>query len=219
MNLSGILSKILDFLYYRTCYICSKKCEDISLCEDCLDKIYSNMKFRKANKFGTTIFSAAPYENELLKIIRALKYHKKKEFKKILADLIISAIENYNLELNDFVICPVPIHKNRFKRRKYNHMELVAQDVAKKFTLEVNTTLLTRIKDTQPLYKLSVPERKEAINGAFVASEEIKGKKILLLDDIVTSGTTINELANIILKNEPKELVVICASRSNNCNF
>jgi len=219
MNLPEIIAKILDFLYYRTCYICAKKCADISLCEDCLDKIYSNMKFRKANKFGTTIFSAAPYENELLKIIRALKYHKKKEFKKVLADLIISIIENYNLDLKDFIVCPVPIHKNRFKRRKYNHMELVAQEVAKRFDLELDTSLLTRIKDTAPLYKLTVQERKEAINGAFEASEEIKGKKILLLDDIVTSGTTVSELSSIILKNQPEELLVICASRSNNCNF
>jgi len=219
MNLPEFLSKILDILYYRTCYICSKKCSDISLCQDCLDKINSNLNFHSAKKFNTTIYSGATYENELLKIIRALKYHKKQEFKKILSDIIVETVKHYNLDLTDYIICPVPIHKNRFKKRKYNHMELVAQEVAKYFNLEIKSDLLTRIKDTQPLYKLSIPERKIAIKDAFIASPEISDKKILLLDDIVTSGTTICELSKIIQEQNPKDFIVICATRSNNCNF
>ena len=219
MNFSVILSKILDILYYRSCYICSKKCSEISICEDCLDKINSNLKFHKVSKFNTTVYCGAVYEDELLKIIRALKYHKKQEFKKILSDIIISTIKNYEINLDGFVICPVPIHKNRFNKRKYNHMELVANEIAQQLNLEVRTDLLTRVKDTQPLYKLSIPERKKVIKGAFEANDDIKGKKILLVDDIITSGTTVNELSSLILEKEPSEFIVICATRSNNCNF
>ena len=219
MNLISFLSRILDYIYYRKCYICAKKCSDISLCNDCLDEIYSELNFREVKKFNTKIYIGATYEKNLLKIIRAFKYHKKSEFKEVLAKILIKTAQNYTLSLEDFVVCPVPIHANRFKKRKYNHMELVAQEFAQFFSLQVDTKLLERVKDTLPSYKLSGQERRKNIEGAFLASGKIAGKKILLLDDIVTSGTTIKELSKLILANNPAELIVMCASRSNNCNF
>ncbi len=219
MKLISFFTKILDFIYYKKCYLCSKKCIDISLCEECLEKIEEKLNFHHAKKFGTEIYSGSTYEGELLKIIRALKYHKKREFEKVLTDILIKTVEHYNLDLSSFVVCPVPIHENRFKKRKYNHMELVANEFAKHFDLEVNSDLLKRQKDTPPLYSLSFSERKTQINGAFIASNEIKAKKILLLDDIVTSGTTICELSKIIREKEPSAFVAICATRSNSCNF
>ena len=219
MIFAKIFSKILDFIYYRKCYICSQKCYDISLCKDCLDKISSNLSFHHAQKFNTNIFCATAYENEIVKIIRALKYHKKREFEKILTEIICQTIKHYNLDVNNYIICPVPIHKNRFKNRKYNHMELVAEELAKKLNIKVQANWLKRIKDTPPLYKLSVEERMQYLNGAFEASPEIKDKKILLIDDIITSGATVKELSKIIFEQKPQELMVLCATRSNNCNF
>ncbi len=219
MNFAEIFSKILDCIYYRKCYLCSQKCYDISLCKNCLDKINSNLNFHHAQKFNTNIYCAAAYENEIVKIIRALKYHKKSEFEKILTEMIIQTINHYNLELDNFIICPVPIHKNRFKHRKYNHMQLVAQELGKILNLKTEANFLKRIKDTPPLYKLSAAERMKYLDGAFEASSEIKGKKILLIDDIITSGATVKELSKIIYAQNPQELLVLCATRSNNCNF
>ena len=219
MQISEIFSKILDLIYYRKCYICSKKCNDMFLCEDCKEKIFANLKFHKVNRFNTTIYCGAAYENELLKVIRGFKYHRKSDFRKILADIIIETVKNYNIDLTDFVICPVPIHKNRFKKRKYNHMELVGENLAEYFNIELRADLLQRIKDTVPLYKLSIAERKAMIKDAFEASDDIKGRKILLIDDILTTGTTIEELSKIILDKNPESYIVITASRSNKCNF
>ena len=214
MKFLALLSHLLDYIYYRKCYICSKKCLDISLCENCSDKIFSNLSFLKSNKFGLEIYSGAIYETELLKIIRALKYHKKAEFEKILADIIIKTVKNFDIKLDNFIICPVPIHQNRMKKRKYNHMELVANSVGKALNLEVKNDILKRLKDTEPLYKLSIPERKKAIDGAFEVSKEIKGGKILLLDDIITSGTTVKELSKIMLEKGAEKIVIISATRA-----
>ncbi len=214
MKFLAFLSHLLDYIYYRKCYICSEKCLDISLCEYCSDKIFSNLSFLKSNKFGLEIYSGAIYETELLKIIRALKYHKKAEFEKILADIIIKTVKNFDIKLDNFIICPVPIHQNRMKKRKYNHMELVANSVGKALNLEVKNDILKRLKDTEPLYKLSIPERKKAIDGAFEVSKEIKGGKILLLDDIITSGTTVKELSKIMLKKGAEKIVIISATRA-----
>ena len=214
MNLLSFISKILDYIYYRKCYICSKKCLEISICEDCLDKIFSDLLFCKTTRFGVDIYTATIYETEILKIIRALKYHKKREFEKLLSDIIIKTIKNYDLDIKDYIICPVPISENRLKKRKYNHMELVGNSVAKEFNLEIKPEYLKRVKDTAPLYKIPVPEREKTINGAFEVSDEIKGKKVLLIDDIITSGTTIKELTKLITEKEPEKLLVLCATRS-----
>jgi len=219
MSIISFIEKILDYIYYRKCYICGKKCSDISLCLECKEALFSDLKFHKAEKFNTKIYSATAYENNFLKIIRALKYHQKKEFKNIISEILIKLVEHYNLNIDDYIVCPVPIHKNRLKHRKYNHMELVAQEFANHFSLKMDNSLLSRTKDTPPLYKLSIPQRREYINGAFMASENIANKKIILLDDIVTSGTTIAELSKLILEQKPKDFIVLCASRSNNCNF
>lgn len=214
MNILSFFSKLLDYIYYRKCYICAKKCCDISICEECLDKIYSNLSFNKTTKANISIYSGAIYEGELLKIIRALKYHKKKEFSKVLSDIINKTIENYNLDIKDFVICPVPIHKTRLKNRKYNHMELVGEELAQKYNIQTEPNLLKRIKDTVPLYKLNFSERQKTIENAFFASENIRDKKILLIDDIVTSGATIKEISKQILKENPKKIIVLTATRS-----
>ena len=214
MKFLAFLSHLLDYIYYRRCYICSKKCVDISLCAECIDKIFSNLAFMKSNKFGLEIYSGAIYEAELLKIIRALKYHKKAEFEKILSDIILKTIKNFDLNLDDFIICPVPIHQNRMKKRKYNHMELVANSVGNALNLKVGNDFLKRIKDTEPLYKLSIPERKKTIDGAFEVSESIKGKKILLIDDIITSGTTVKELSKTMLEKGAEKIIVISATRA-----
>lgn len=219
MKLKSFLEKILDFIYYRRCYICGKKCIDIFLCKDCLDNIYSNLKFTKAEKFGTTIYCGTPYESEVLKVIRGLKYHQKEDFSQILTQIILKVIEHYNIDLTDFVICPVPIHKNRYKKRKYNHMELVAREIAKELNLKVSTNFFERTKDTMPLYNLSFSQREQMIKNAFKISYDVKDKNILLIDDIVTTGSTIKEISSSLKKYSPRNFIVICASRSNNCNL
>ncbi|MCR4881348.1 MAG: hypothetical protein K6A44_05285 [bacterium] len=214
MKLLSFFSKLLDYIYYRKCYLCSKKCTDISICPDCTDKIFSDISYCKTKKFGVEIFSGAIYETEILKIIRALKYHKKQEFEKILSDVILKTIENYELNFENFIICPVPIHQNRMKKRKYNHMELVADSIGKKLDIKVQKDLIKRVKDTAPLYKLSIPERKKAIDGAFEVSDEVKDKNILLIDDIITSGTTVKEISRLINEKGASSLVIISATRS-----
>ena len=214
MKFLSFISHLLDYIYYRKCYLCAKKCTGSSICPECLQAIYDNFSFQRNKVAGLDIYTGAVYEENLLKIIRALKYHKKRDFAIILSDIIFQCIKNFELDIKDFIICPVPIHNNRLKKRKYNHMELVGAELSKALNIEIRSDFLKREKDTAPLYKLTIPERKAAIDCAFIASEEIKGKKILLIDDIITSGTTIKELSNKIFEQQPKELIIISATRS-----
>jgi ComF family protein len=103
-------------------------------------------------------------------------------------------LNRLNIE-GDFEIVPVPIFPKRKKKRKYNHMELVALEFSKLSGFEVNFELIKRIKDTKPQYNLNKAQRMLNLSKAFqVNPEKYNNKKILLIDDICTTGSTFEEM-------------------------
>lgn len=165
------------------------------MCESCFKNIkLNNYKLYKTIE-NTKIYSVTPYKNEVKKAIRAIKYHKKQAmaqyFAKIL-DKFWQESPDYN---KDFEIIPVPLHQDRFKERKYNHMELIAKEMAKITGYSVNISLVEKIKNTHPQYKLTRKQRIANLKQAFVVHpERHTGKKIIILDDICTTGVTIQEI-------------------------
>jgi len=107
----------------------------------------------------------------------------------------------------DFEIIPMPSHQKRLKQRKYNHINLIAAEFSKLTGYSVNTELISRIKDTKPQYKLNRIQRLENLKGAFsINKEKYTGKNLLLLDDICTTGVTLQEMIKILNKLEINKL-------------
>ena len=119
------------------------------------------------------------------------------------------------LKLNEkFQVIPVPQHKNRIKKRKYNHMELAAEEFCKLTGFVLNTKALTRIKDTKPQYKLSKNERAENLKDAFAADKtKLLDMPIMIIDDICSSGSTFEEIIKTLRK-ENVSGYIICLSAS-----
>ena len=114
----------------------------------------------------------------------------------------------------DFQVVPVPLHKNRIKKRKYNHMELVAIEFCRLSGFVPNFELIKRIKDTKPQYKLSRQERMQNLADAFeVDKSKDLNKPVLLIDDICTTGSTFEEMVRV-LKSEGISNIVCFASAS-----
>lgn len=182
------LSNILDYFFHKKCYFCQDKTESVLMCEKCYEKIKSrNVKIIK-NIDGIKIQGFFLYKDEILRLIRGIKYHNKKELAVPIAKMLkeLSGIEG------EIELVPVPLHEKRQKKRKYNHMELIADNMG----FGVNTGLIKRVKDTIPQYQLSQKQRKENLQGAFrVYPENYSGKKLVLLDDICTTGSTIREIS------------------------
>ena len=113
----------------------------------------------------------------------------------------------------NFLIIPVPMHKKRFKQRKYNHMDLVADELSKLTGWKVNTKLIQRIKETKPQYKLNTKEREENLKNAFkVTKENYNGEKLLLIDDILTTGSTLTEIIKTLNKEGITNIVGLTTS-------
>ena len=182
------------------------------MCSKCYDEmIYGNF-FAQRIIDGINVYSCGIYEKTLQKLIRGLKYHNQKE----LAYYLAKFMYEYWIQLDDkrhFQVIPTPLHENRIKKRKYNHMELVAEEFCALSGFSLNNDLIKRVKDTKPQYKLSRQERLKNLSEAFeVDITKNSNMPVLILDDICTTGSTFEEMIKTLKYNGITDIVCLAAS-------
>lgn len=192
--MKNFLLGLLDWIYKKKCYVCGSSKECVKLCSKCYDKIVFNSKNPNRVILNVKVYASGFYDTILQKIIRGLKYHGQCELAFYQAKFMWEYWQTLNLG-NNFVVVPVPLHKTRQKKRKYNHMELVALEFCKLSGYEYDFNLIKRIKNTKPQYRLKRYERMENLSGAFEVTFETKpSKTVLLIDDICTTGSTFESM-------------------------
>ncbi len=206
------IESFLDLIYKKKCYFCKSSKNSLKMCPLCYNELHFS-DFRPNRIInGVNIYCCGVYEKTLQKLIRGLKYHKQKELAFYLAKFMYEYWENIN-DKRDFQVIPTPLHKNRIKKRKYNHMELVAIEFCRLSGYSLNDKLLKRIKDTKPQYKLSRKERLANLSNAFELDiTKDMHKPVLIIDDICTTGATFEEMTNILKQNGFKEIVCVASS-------
>ncbi len=208
----NFVSAILDLIYRKKCYFCGKSKNSVRMCSDCYEELTFS-EFR-ANRIidGVNIYSCGIYEKTLQKLIRGLKYHKQRDLAYYLAKFMWEYFQNLGEE-RKFQVIPTPLHKNRIKKRKYNHMELVAEEFCKLSGFTLNNELIKRVKDTKPQYKLSRPQRMQNLSGAFeVDKTKDMNLPVLILDDICTTGATFEEMITTLNSENISDIVCLASS-------
>lgn len=189
------LIQLLDWIYKKRCYFCKKVSDNQLMCKECFDEIQL-LQIKPIKQLPPyKIYSATSYTDNMQKLIRAIKYHNKKDLA-IQAGIILKNFwEQVPDKEYDYEIIPMPLNIKRQNKRKYNQSEIIAKEFAKYFNYKVNNNLTRRIKNTPPLYKMNAVERAEILDGAFeFMPENYSGKPILIIDDICTTGATAKEL-------------------------
>ena len=190
----------LPFINTRTCIKCGGRvlpdevaCKDCSIVKHIVDVNYSILDYDEYVKSKIVNFK----QNKQRKIGVAFAYIMKEFFD--------------NLHLDIDVIIPVPIHTNRLKERGFNQSEILASKLGDK----VDNHILERIKDTPHQTGLSRKNRRENLNRSFsvVDKSKVKGKNILLVDDIYTTGSTLDECARTLYKCGAKSVQSLCLAR------
>lgn len=192
--MKNFFNSLLDLIYRKKCYFCGCSKQSVKMCSDCYNEL--NFADYRANRIvnGVDIYSCGVYEKNLQKLIRGLKYHRQIELAYYLAKFMYEYFEKLGID-KKFQVVPVPLHKNRIKRRKYNHMELVAEEFCKLSGNVLNLELIKRVKDTKPQYKLSRVERMKNLEAAFeVDKSKDVNLPVLIMDDICTTGATFEEI-------------------------
>lgn len=190
---------------FSNCFICGKRTSDNQVCQNCQ---------RKTKLTGLLI--ASDWENLLLRqIIYEYKYRFIKDLSKPLGQIMINYLKSHQLinsSTNQIILIPIPLHSRRFVWRGFNQAELLAQEVGKYFNLSVRTDILKRTRHTLPQMDIKEQkERQENISQAFswnpdFNQEIIKNKIIILIDDVCTTGSTLEECAKIFKPLKPKEI-------------
>ena len=193
------------------------------LCEDCqaiLDISSSHQEFQTENL--SDLYYPLEYKNPLIKnLIKRFKYEPLvKELAKDLASLIIAHFQLLDPPPNfgggDYVLVPVPLEKRKLKWRGFNQSEEIGKEISKFLNIPLINDILFKIKETLPQVELSEKEREENIKGVFIIRnrKKISGKKILLVDDVYTTGSTMKECAQILKKAGAKEVIGIVIARA-----
>lgn len=189
-------------------YICNNCYENIKKIKKCVINEYNNRNFSK----HLYIFR---YEGIIRNKIIEYKFEDKGYLYKMFAKIILSDKKTCNFIKKYDVIIPVPISKKRKKKREYNQSELVANELAQKLNQDIWTDIIIKKKDNKPQSELNKLERIKNVEDIYEINKpiEVKNKKVLLLDDIYTTGSTVNEIARKLKQNQTQEIGVITLAK------
>lgn len=131
-----------------------------------------------------------------------------------LSSYLIKTFQEHFLNENLDAIIPIPVHNRRLVRRGYNQCAILARKLGNKVNLEVLTNTLNKTVNTIPQARLKRKQRIENVKGSFSVRnpEEIRGKRLLLLDDVFTTGSTISEASRTLIKHEAKSVQALVLS-------
>ena len=203
----NILEKLLDLLYPQVCGICGKL-NIKSLCNKCkvkLEKEYNFQTDNYENDYSKNFIEHNyffKYENLIRSQILALKFQEKPYTYKTIAYFIKNMQKSFEKLKKYDIIIIVPISKQRNKERGYNQTELIAKEISKIIKVTIQKNILYKIKNTIPQSTLNRKQREENAKGVYKVKNinKIIDKKILIIDDIYTTGNTVNECANILVQ-------------------
>ena len=187
-----IFEKVLNLFFPIKCGVCGKI--GLPICKECEERL----KPYEINLVQKDKFFIYKYQDIIRNLLLNYKFNDASYLANSFAYLIKNNKKIYSILKNYDIIIPVPLHKKRMNERGYNQTELIA----KKLGIPVETNCLIKAKNIKPQSTKTAKERQIDIKNVFAIQnvEKIKNKKLLLLDDIYTTGSTANECIKTLSK-------------------
>jgi ComF family protein len=221
----GVISDFLYTLFPRLCLSCSNQDvdEENIFCIECLADIPYTDHFEIARnrineifygrvelKFGASLLYFSK-NGTIQNLLHEFKYKKKKEVGRVLGRQVgKKLVEKLGYDAFDLIL-PVPLHPLKEAKRGYNQSAVIAESIAWQLRQKPSLNIITKIKNTESQTRKTRLERMENVTGTFrlMKAEAVRGKHILIVDDVLTTGATIEECAKCLLKGGAESISVI----------
>jgi len=216
---TGLLQRLISTVYPPRCVLCgSTGFNDMDICEVCYadlpwiesactqcalplakhsgDQLKCGQCLQKPPVFDRSV-SLFSYEKEAVTLIHQLKFNEKLAYSRLLGGMLASALDKNAAELPECIL-PVPLYKKRLKQRGFNQSIELARPAAKAFNIPLDMQSVIRVRNTQSQTGLDRKQRRKNIRAAFEIVDPISAQHVVVVDDVVTTTSTVNELARLL---------------------
>lgn len=173
--------------------------EDTGICGECL---------RKKPYFNKVIFFGL-YHGILKEAIHYFKYNGRRGLSRPMGEFFL----RMDIPRADMIV-PVPLHHKRLKQRGFNHASILAKRLSEIKCVPLNLNLLMKMRETPAQVSLKREDRLKNLRNAFVVTEKLSGEKVILIDDVLTTGATASECSKVLLNAGALEVKVVVLARS-----
>ena len=154
------------------------------------------------------------YADQMREAVHRFKYRHALGLQRPLASLLARELEPHLEEMSPDLLVPVPLHRKRLQQRGYNQALQIARELARTLSIPLDRALLIRTRDTLPQQQLSLGERQLNLRSAFELRQIIPGKRVLLVDDVMTSGATLRSCADVLIRGGASEVSAAILARA-----
>ncbi len=216
---------MLRFVFPNVCVSCQKHVVNIGICDDCYSSIsfleeksgcsVCGIPFNECSEnschlsarclnhslYFTRARFVAHYDGLIRELLHLFKYRGKLYIGKLLSDIFVMNVPR-GLGFFDLIL-PVPVHLNRLRKREYNQSAILGKNFSVSSGCVYDPFALCKVRDTLPQVSFkSLKERKKNVKDAFSVRDaaRIKGTSVLLIDDVFTTGSTVNECSKVLLE-------------------
>ena len=231
----NLLEKALEFIFIPTCGICNKLGEGY-LCNRCkkqLEKYTINeielkeknnyTKFKYLNKEMVRDKEEQAiekmhifwYKEVVRDTILQYKFKDKPYLYRTFCEFIVKNKKALEFIKSYDIIIPVPMYKTKIRKRGYNQSELIAKELAKKLGMQMENDVIIKIRDNKIQSTLNKQERQENIKNAYklINPNKIENKKVLIFDDIYTTGATLNECVKVVESGNASKIGILTLAK------
>lgn len=213
------LNNLINIIYPPACGFCNNLSNNY-LCPNCQNdlaklKVSSIQKYNSSNFFFSEHFYLFKYQNEIRKHIIDYKFNEKSYLFKSFSQIFKQDLEFKNFISKYDCILSVPLHKKRLHTRGYNQSELIAKEISKYFNIPYYNDILFKTSNITMQSSLNKENRKSNILNAFSVcnKEKILNKKVIIFDDIFTTGSTANECAKVLLNSGACKIGIVTIAK------
>lgn len=225
----------LFWFFPRHCLICGDSYQLQALCPDCLQELKANHyaciccaepldetqqnhlcgKCLKQQPYFDRVISPYLYQPPLDRLVTRFKFHADLSAGRVLARLLAEHIRQQVQQLPDCLV-PVPLHYFRLRQRGFNQSQEISRVLGKQLQIPVKFTLCARQRKTSSQSGLNEKQRRKNIRGAFKVTGRLPYKHVAIIDDVMTTGNTVNEIAKLLRKAGAETIQVWSVCRAAN---